>query len=298
MSRIRTGGIELEVESRGRAGDPALLLIMGLGLGLKAWPEAFVDALVERRFRVVLFDNRDCGRSTYVDRAPPAALLPLFMRAAVGLPVAGPYTLDDMAADAAGLLEALGLARAHVVGVSLGGMIGQQLAVHHPRRVASLVTIMSSSGASRLAFAPRMDALLALLRRPPRDAPLPVLVDHFVHLFRVIGSPAFPTPEPLLRQRMEQALGHGYRPDGTLRQLVAVLASGDRSLDLPSIAAPTLVIHGDRDPLVPLAAGEDVAAKIPGARLQVVTGMGHDLAPAVLPILVQAIAGHCGDAHR
>lgn len=296
MSRIRTNGIELEVESRGRAGDPALLLIMGLGLGLKAWPEDFVDALVQRRLRVVMFDNRDCGRSTYIDREPPAALLPLFIRASFGLPVSGPYTLDDMADDAAGLLDALGIARAHVAGVSLGGMIGQQLAIRHAAKVASLVSIMSSSGSSRMAFAPRLDALLALLRRPPRDAPLPALVDHFVHLFRVIGSPAFPTPEPLLRQRLEQALGHGYRPDGTLRQLVAVLASGDRSLDLPSIAAPTLVIHGDRDPLVPLAAGEDVAAKIPGARLQVIPGMGHDLAPAVLPILVEAIAGHCGGA--
>ncbi len=295
MPRATVNGIEIEYECSGDPRAPALVLIMGLGLGLHAWPQQFVDGLVQRGFRVLRFDNRDCGRSTYIEAAPPPALMPLFVRAAFGWPVDGPYTLDDMAADTAGLLAALRIERAHVVGVSLGGMIGQQLAVRHPDRVASLVSVMSTSGARRLPL-PRFDALLALLRRPPRGATVPQLIDHFVHLFRVIGSPGFPTPEAALRERMALALAHGYRPDGTLRQLVAVLASGDRSQDLPSIAAPTLVIHGDADPLVPLAAGEDVAAKIPGAELKVVHGMGHDLAPGVLAILLEAIDAHCGAA--
>lgn len=292
MSRVRANGIELEVDARGGADRPAILLIMGLGLGLAAWPDAFVDGLVARGFRVVRFDNRDCGRSTYIDAEPPPAVTPLMLRAFFGWPVPAPYTLDDMAADTAGLLDALTIERAHVVGASLGGMVAQRLAIGWPQRVASLVPIMSTSG-SRRVLPPRPDALLALLRRPPRTATLPQLVDHFVYLFRVIGSPGFPTPEPVLRQRLEKALAHGYRPDGTLRQFIAVLASGDCSLDLPAITAPTLVIHGDADPLVPLAGGEDVAAKIPGAELKVIHGMGHDLAPGLLPLLVDAIAAHC-----
>jgi proline iminopeptidase len=295
MAKVRANGIEIEYESLGDATRPVILLIMGLGMQLVAWPDELVDGLVARGFRVVRLDNRDAGLSTQFDDHPSGPLMAAFMRQTFGWPVSAPYLLDDMAADTIGLLDALEIDRAHVVGASMGGMIAQLLAIKWRARVASLTSIMSSTSARRLPQ-PKLDAFFALTRRPDRESSLDALVDHYVNLFRVIGSPGYVTPLPQLQERLRRGLARAYRPMGTLRQMIAILASGDRSLSLPQITAPTLVIHGDADPLVPVAHGEDTAAKIPGATLKVIRGMGHDLPPALLPELTEMIAAHCAEA--
>jgi proline iminopeptidase len=295
MASVEANGIRIEYESHGDPARPAIVLIMGLGMQLVAWPDELVEGLLARGFRVVRFDNRDAGLSTQFDEHPAGPIAAAFMRWTFGWPVSAPYLLDDMANDTIGLLDALGIARAHVVGASMGGMIAQLLAIRHRARVASLTSMMSSTSARRLPQ-PKYDAFFALIKRPARDAGLDDLVDHYVHLFRVIGSPAYATPLPILQERLRRGLARAYRPFGTLRQLLAILACGDRSLLLPQITAPTLVIHGDADPLVPVAHGEDTAAKIPGATLKVIHGMGHDLPPALVPELTELIASHCAAA--
>ncbi|GAB4473993.1 MAG: alpha/beta hydrolase [Burkholderiaceae bacterium] len=287
-------GLTLDYESFGDPAAPALLLIMGLGMPALAWPDEFVDALVAVGFRVVRFDNRDCGRSTKLRGAPRPSVPQAIARALLRLPVHAPYTLDDMAADTVGLLDALGIGRAHLVGASLGGMIAQVVAARYPERAASLVSIMSSTGNPhpRVAFG-RPRALRAILSRPPDPNDIDRVVDHLVHVLGTIGSPGFPIDQRLLRDRLERVARRGWYPAGTMRQLLAVLASGDRRPLLARIVAPTLVIHGRDDPLVPLAAGEDTARTIPGARLEVIDGMGHDLAPGVLPMLAEKIVRFC-----
>lgn len=296
MPRATANGIELEYDLQGPARGPVVVLIMGLGMQLVSWPQALVDLLVARGLRVLRFDNRDAGLSTQMDRHPPPRLSQAFMRAVFNLPIAAPYKLEDMADDTVGLLAALGIGRAHIVGASMGGMIAQTLAARHRDRVLTLTSIMSTSGARGLP-PPRLEAFLAMTKRPSKHAPLEQLVAHYVHLFQTIGSPAYPTPEAELRERMRAVLGRAYRPDGTARQLLAILASGSRSQELPTITAPTLVIHGKADPLIPPACGIDVAAKVPGARLELIDGMGHDLPAALLPRLAELIASHC-EANR
>jgi pimeloyl-ACP methyl ester carboxylesterase len=291
VSRAAANGIELEYDLQGPADGPVMVLIMGLGMQLLSWPQALVDLLVARGLRVLRFDNRDAGLSTQFDQYPPPRVSQTFLRAALGLPIAAPYRLHDMAADTIGLLDALGIDRAHIVGASMGGMIAQTLAARHPGRVLTLTSIMSNSG-GRKQPRPRLDAFIALTRRPARDAPLEQLVEHYTRLFQVIGSPRYPTPEPELRERMRAVLARAYRPDGAARQMLAILASGSRAAELPTITAPTLVIHGSADPLIPPAAGRDVAARVPGARLEVIDGMGHDLPAALLPRLAELIASH------
>jgi len=287
--------IELAYEREGDPQRPTILLIMGLGLQLTAWPDEMVAGLVARGFCVLRFDNRDAGLSTQIDAFRPRGLAGAMVRGALGWPVAAPYLLHDMAADTVDLLEALGLRRVHVVGASMGGMIAQIVAARHPQRVASLTSIMSTSGARRLP-PPRLDALLALARRPPPGASHETLVDHYMHLFGVIGSPGEQTPKPLLRARLQRGLARAFRPAGTARQMLAIVASGDRSAELAAISAPTLVIHGERDPLVPPAAGRDTARRIHGAQLLMVPDMGHDLPHARLAMLTEQIALHCARA--
>ncbi|MDL1860552.1 alpha/beta hydrolase [Betaproteobacteria bacterium PRO7] len=294
MPAAAANGLTLDYESFGDPAAPVVLLVMGLGMPALAWPDEFVDALVAAGFRVVRFDNRDCGHSTRLRGAPLPSAPWAIARALLRLPVHAPYTLDDMAADTVGLLDALGIERAHVVGASLGGMIAQVVAARYPARTASLVSIMSATGnpRPRVAFG-RRHALRAILSRPLDPGDVNRVVDHLVHVFGVIGSPGFPTDQRLLRDRLERVARRGWYPAGTLRQLVAILASGDRRPLLARIAAPTLVIHGRDDPLVPLAAGEDTARTIRGARLEVIDGMGHDLPPGALPILADRIVRFC-----
>lgn len=295
MPAVAANGITIEYESIGDPAAPPILLIMGLGMQLIAWPDAFVRGLAERGFRVIRFDNRDCGLSSRIQVLKQPTLVAALAAAWMRLPVRAPYTLDDMAADAVGLLDALGVPRAHVVGVSMGGMIAQMIAALHAERVLSLTSIMSSSG-RRSASQPRPEAKRALLSKPADPGDPASIVEHLVGVFGVIGSPAFPTDREALREQVIRSVHRGYYPAGVTRQLVAIVASGDRRRLLRKITAPTLVIHGAADPLVPVEAGRDTARHIAGARLMVIEGMGHDLAPGLQPLLVEAIAAHCRES--
>jgi pimeloyl-ACP methyl ester carboxylesterase len=292
--RVAAGSVELEVEDRGPPGAPAVLLIMGLGMQLLGWPDELVDNLLARGFRVLRFDNRDIGLSQHFDHLGVPNLALASLRYALRLPVAAPYTLAQMAHDTEGLLAALNIQQAHVVGASMGGMIAQHLAASHPHRVASLTLVMTTSGARHLPQ-PAWPVRRALLSRPDGHDPQAV-VAHLTRLLGVIGSPAYrPTPERL-RARLEAMVSRSWRPQGTARQLVAVAADGDRRALLRRITQPTHVIHGDADPLVPVAAGRELAALIGGATLDVVPGMGHDLPLPLLPRLADGISRNAARA--
>jgi pimeloyl-ACP methyl ester carboxylesterase len=295
MTAVAANGISIEYESLGDPSAPPILLIMGLGMQLVAWPDAFCQGLVERGFRVIRFDNRDCGLSSKIRVRRQPNLVAALVAAWLRLPVRAPYGLDAMAADAVGLLDALGVRCAHVVGVSMGGMIAQVIAATYPDRVLSLTSIMSSSG-SRKVSQPRPDAKRALLSKPRDPGDPESVIDHLVGVFGIIGSPGFPSKREELREQLARNVRRGYSPAGVTRQLVAIIASGDRRNLLRKVAAPTLIIHGAEDPLVPVEAGRDTARHIAGAKLMVIDGMGHDLPPTLLPILVEAIAAHCHDS--
>jgi pimeloyl-ACP methyl ester carboxylesterase len=292
--RVQANGISIEVEDTGadgsQAGRPAVLLVMGLGMQLVAWPEAFVRALAAAGFRVVRFDNRDIGLSQHFDHLGVPNLLWEGFKHRVGLPVAAPYRIHDMAADAMGVLDALGIARAHVVGVSMGGMVAQRIALAAPQRVLSLASIMSSSGAPYLP-GPRPQVLRVLLSRPTGHDER-AIVDHYVKLFRAIGSPGYPLDEAALRERILVAARRSFHPAGTLRQMAAIAADARRADELPRITARTLVLHGLDDPLVPVACGHDTARRIPRAGFVTVPGMGHDLPPGVVERLLEPLVPH------
>lgn len=291
MAQYPAGSVNLEAESFGDPSRPAVLLIMGLGMQLTAWPLPLCEALVEAGYRVVRFDNRDAGLSTKLDAAPRVNLLREAARWFLHLPLRSTYRIRDMAGDTVALMDAMGIERAHVVGASMGGMIAQTLAATYPDRVRSLVSIMSSSGNRALPTA-RWRVLRLLLSRPPKGATFEALVGHFVRLFRALGGPGFPISDAELRARSAESLRRNYSPAGTARQLLAIAASGDRSGDLCRIAVPTLVLHGDADPLLPLPHGRDCAARIPGARFETIPGMGHDLPPTLVPVLRDALIAH------
>ena len=282
----------IEYESLGDPSHPAIVLIMGLGMQLIAWPDNFCQALVARGFRVIRFDNRDVGLSGRLGGARRPNVPLAVAASALGLPVRTAYTLADMADDTVGLMDRLGIARAHIVGASMGGMIAQVLAARHPQRVMSLTSIMSTSGNRKLSR-PSKAAGKALLARPADPNDPEVVIEHLVHTFGVIGSPGYPSTREELRKRIGRSVRRAYDPAGVARQLVAVIASGDRRKVLATIKAPTLVIHGAADPLVPPAAGRDTARHIPGARLEIIGGMGHDLPEALLPRLATLVADHC-----
>ena len=288
--RIAANGIAMEVEDHGSPQGEPVLLVMGLGMQLLAWPEDFVAALVARGFRVIRFDNRDIGLSQSFDALGVPNLALDSLRYAVGLRVKSPYTLADMAADTAGLLDALGIARAHVCGASMGGMIAQRLAVQHPERVKSLTLMMTSSGSRRLP-GPSLKVRAAMIARPREPHRIESIVEHYVGLYGLIGSPAFPASKDDLRQRFTRSVTRSYRPAGTARQMLAIAADGDRSALLGTLRPPTHVIHGAADALIPVPAGRDLAARIPGATLDVIEGRGHDLPRELWPRFVAGIAG-------
>jgi proline iminopeptidase len=297
MTTASVRGIELDYDSFGAAGAPAIVLIMGLGMPGVAWPDALVEGLVAAGFRVIRFDNRDSGHSGKVAGGRLPDLRVAIARAILRRKVIAPYTLDAMADDTVGLMDALGIGRAHLVGASMGGMIAQNVAALHPQRVASLTSIMSSTGNPSLRVAlGKPSALRAILSRPAGTSDVEALVEHYVRVFGVIGSPGFAIDGDLLRQNLRRVVSRGIHPAATARQLLAILASGDRRPLLARIVAPTLVVHGSDDPLLPVAAGRDTAACIPGARLEIVEGMGHDLPPGVQELLVARIVAHCRGA--
>jgi pimeloyl-ACP methyl ester carboxylesterase len=297
MPLVQANGLQIDCEVHGEPGAPVVLLIMGLGMPAALWPDAVVQTLAGAGFRVVTFDNRDAGGSTRFEGERVPNVLRAIWRGLRRQPVSAPYTLDDMAADAVGMLDALGIGRVHVVGASMGGMIGQLIAAKHPARVLSLTSIMSNSGnpERQIAFG-RWKALRAIIHRPPPPDDHEAVVRHLMRVFGVIGSPAFRHELESMRPLFERVARRGLYRAGTSRQLLAILATGDRRPRLQQITVPTLVLHGADDPLVPLAAGIDTAANIPGSRLEVVPGMGHDFPPGLMARLAARIAEHCRSA--
>lgn len=294
MPLICANGLQLEVERHraiGRARGLPILLIMGLGMQLTAWPPAFIGALRKLGHPVITFDNRDIGLSTKRREWGKPNLLAASLLYTMGLRPPAPYTLDDLCADTLALLEALALPRVHVVGVSMGGMIGQLLAARHPERVASFTCVMSSSGARSLP-GPKFEARRALMSQPADPADVEGVIDHYLAMYSVLAGPGYPTPTHEAREQIARGVRRSHHPLGSLRQLVGIVASGDRSRLLTTIEAPTIIVHGDADPLVPVAAAHDLAGKIPGAELRIVGGMGHDLPPGALPLLIDAVAAN------
>jgi pimeloyl-ACP methyl ester carboxylesterase len=294
MPQLHANGLSLEYDERGERGAPALLLIMGLGAQMTLWTDAFCDLLAGRGLRVIRFDNRDIGLSQKLHGAPVPPLDEIVRGLMTGKPPAVPYLLDDMAADAAGVLDALGIEAAHVVGASMGGMIAQLLAAHHPRRVRSLVSIMSTSG--RYGLPPGKPEAMQVLLERPAGTDRQSVVEHSVLLARAIGSPAYPVPDDMVRAFAERTYDRSFYPEGMPRQYAAIVASGSRETLLPRIAAPTLVIHGDADPLLPVEHAHDTAGLVPSARLEVIEGMGHNLPPQLYDRLVDLIARHAASA--
>jgi len=289
MPRIDANGIRIEFDTFGDRGAEPLILVMGLGGQMLLWDEAFCEALAARGHWVVRFDNRDIGLSTHFDAHGVPDLMSLMAAAASGQPISLAYTLDDMADDAVALSDALGLDGAHFVGASMGGMIVQTVAIRHPARVRSLVSIMSTTGNPALPSA-RPD-LLARLGGPPPVGRQPS-IDASVELWKLISGPGYPFDEVAVRARSALLYDRSNHPEGQARQLAAIMAHGNRAPLLASVRAPTLVIHGTDDPLVPVEGGVDTAAAIPGAELLLIPGMGHDMPQPLFPKLVDAIATH------
>jgi proline iminopeptidase len=265
---------------------------MGLGMPLSLWPDAFVEGLAREGFALTLFDNRDVGRSQRIPAAPLSNPLLAIGRVMLGLKVSGIYTLEDMAQDTAALMTAIGLPSAHVIGMSMGGMIAQVLAARHPDRVRSLTSIMSSSG-NPYASLGKTRALQAILHPPPDPRDVEAAAAHLKNVLRIIGSRRYPASDALLDSLCRRVVERGLDVEGARRQLFAILASGDRRAALATIRAPTLVIHGVDDPLLRVGASRDIARHVAGAKLMEVEGMAHDLPLELTPMLVKAIAEHC-----
>ncbi|WNG38670.1 alpha/beta hydrolase [Archangium violaceum] len=290
---VRANGIDIEYETFGKEGNPPLLLIMGVSVQMVFWDEEFIEQLVQRGFRVIRFDNRDVGRSTHFRSAGVPSEALSSQGATSGRQPDVPYLLSDMAADAAGLLDALGLKAAHVVGLSMGGMIAQELAIRHPERVLSLTSLMSTTSDPSLP-GPKPELLPLFRQEPARDREQ--AIEQSMRLFRAIASPGFPLDEAGLRKKLTLSYDRCYDPEGTIRQQAAIMASGSRKQALASVKAPSLVIHGKEDPVIPVEAGIDTARSIPGAELLVVEGLGHDLPREVWPQIVEAIAANAARA--
>jgi len=293
--QVSSNGISIEVEDHGSPNGEPLVLIMGLGMQLVAWHDEFVKQLVAQGFRVIRFDNRDVGLSQALDHLGTPNLAVDSLRFAFGLPVRSAYQLADMAADTVGLLDVFGIERAHVCGASMGGMIAQQIAVLHPKRLKSLTLMMTTSGARRLP-GPSLKVRRALISRPEQPRDPSSVVAHYVRLYKLIGSPGYPASDEYLHNRLSLSVHRSYRPQGTARQMVAIAADGDRTPLLARIKLPTQVIHGEHDPLVPVAAAHDLASKIAGAKVDVIEGMGHDLPAALWPRFVADISSAAGRA--
>ncbi len=288
MPQVRANGIDIEYESIGRDGDPAILLINGFSTQLVGWPDSLFRGLAAEGFRVVRFDNRDIGKSTHLaELGVPDLGAMIATRNAGGWPTA-PYALDDMAADAAGLLDALGINRAHVAGSSMGGMIAQLVALNHPEKAKSLVSIFSTTG--RPDLPPGKPGAFKAIMTPPASFGRKDRIARWIAVAHVIGSPGFPASEAELRETAARGVDYApYDPLGITRQMAAVLAARPRNDRLKALKIPALVIHGRDDPLIDVSGGEDTARSIPGAELLIVPGMGHDFRESVVPVYLKAI---------
>ena len=284
--RAAVGEVDLAYQTLGDPGDRPLLLIMGLAAQMIWWPDGFCELLANRGFWLIRFDNRDSGHSSVVD----ALGTPSLPDALAGGDGAAPYALSELAGDAAGLLDALGIGAAHVVGASMGGMIAQALAIEHPDRVLSLASIMSTTG-ERAVGRPTAAAQQVLMRAPPLDD-REAYVDSVAAARAVLGSPGLERDEAWTREIAGRSFDRGVHPTGTLRQLVGIIRSPDRTEALGRLRLPTTVIHGTDDPLISVSGGEATAAAIPGAELVLIDGMGHDLPPASWEPIVDAVAAN------
>jgi len=299
MPSIAANGLTFEYDERGNPSDPVMLMIMGVGAQMIFWPEALCDMLAARGFRVVRFDNRDIGLSSKLDHLGMPKIALEAVKFALRLPLKAPYYIEDMARDSAALLGALGIPRAHVVGASMGGMVAQNLAANAPGKVATLTSIMSTTGSRKLP-SPASRARRVLLSAPRKIGDPGVAIAHLMKLLRVIGSRTHPMEEGELRAFCERQVLRSQYPAGAARQLVAIAASGDRTPVVRRIKVPTLVIHGDEDPLLRPACGEATARAIyeggGSVALERVAGMGHDFPGPLHERIADRIAGHCRQA--
>jgi pimeloyl-ACP methyl ester carboxylesterase len=287
----QANGIELCFQEMGDPDGEPLILVMGLATQMIAWFDGFCCLLADRGYRVIRFDNRDIGRSTKIDSAGVPSKVDML----IGRRATAPYLLRDMAKDTAGLMDFLEIDSAHVVGASMGGMIVQQMAIDHPRRLRSMVSIMSTTG-NRRSGQPSLKVYGVLLGNPPmtRDQ----VISRAVKTFKVIGSPGFPFEEDMVREMAALSFDRGHSAAGVARQLHAIIASGDRTQELHGVQVPTAVIHGTRDPLVKPSGGRATAKAIPGARLMMIDGMGHDLPRDLWPTFAEAIDKNASRARK
>jgi len=291
MPQVPVNNIDIEYEAFGASSDPTILLIMGLGMQMIAWPEPFCRELASRGYQVIRYDNRDTGFSTKFEGRKTPSMMSMFVRSALRWPIRVPYTLKDMAADAVGLLDAINVEVAHVVGASMGGMIAQNLAASYPNRVCTLTSIMSTSGHRSL---PAADPLVTrhLFHARPTGNDREAVITHIMRTIELIGSPAYPVDEEKRREMASMSYDRCFYPQGFTRHVAAIIEDGDRRGRLRMIKAPTLVIHGRDDPLVPLAGGIDTAEHIAGARLEVIDGMGHNFPIELWPGIIDLIVDH------
>lgn len=293
--KVQANGLGIEVDVQGPATGTPLLLVMGLGMQLVGWPQPLVDALVAQGFRVIRMDNRDAGLSDGFDHLGVPNVGWAATRHMLRLPVPTAYTLDDMAKDAWAVLDALEVPAAHVCGASMGGMIAQHMAWQQPQRCKSVTVVMTTTGARHLPR-PAWAVQKAMMSKPPSRRDREALIARAENLFRLIGSPAYPAPAAALRAQVSASIDRAYRPAGLARQMVAVLADGDRSRRLQAVQQPVHIIHGAADPLLPAAAARDLQRHLPGATLDLIDGMGHDLPAELLPRLAQGIATNAARA--
>ena len=291
MPTVHANNIDIYYEESGPADGPVILLVMGLGTQMIAWPDELIEGLLSRGFRVIHYDNRDVGLSQRMDGAPAANLVWTMIKARFGLPMKPAYTLTDMMQDGIALLDVLGIAKAHIVGASMGGMIVQLMAAHYPERVSTMTSIMSSSGRPGLP-GPRADIRKRLMAPRPSNPTREEAVRLGAQAIESISFADMKRPHDAFVDMAARAFDRGYYPIGMKRQLLAIIADGSRVERLKTIKVPTLVVHGGADPLVPKEGSEDIARLVPGARLEIIDEMGHDLPPSQVGRMVDLIAGH------
>ncbi|REL30089.1 alpha/beta fold hydrolase [Thalassotalea euphylliae] len=290
QSVITSHGIKLSYQDRGDKAAPVIILIMGLGAQMTVWPDELYFGLVDKGFRVIRFDNRDVGQSSQLDEFGDPSLVKSWLSTRFPSRLKVPYLLEDMAGDVLALMSSLKIKKAHLVGASMGGMIGQIIAAQHKKRVLSLTSIMSSSSSPKISST-NMSVFLKLAKRPQPSAREAVIQYH-MKMNRLIGSPKYPAKEQELRAQAKKNIERGYNPGGFKRQLAAITASGDRRKLAQKIKVPTLVIHGSADPVIPLSAGIETAKHIPKTKLKVVYGLGHDFPVPLMPKLAKWITKH------
>ena len=290
---VEANGIHLAYDTFGNPADPPVLLIMGLGMQMLAWDELFCEQLATKGYRVIRFDNRDIGRSSILDAARTPSMWQIMSAGLFHRPLSAPYRLKDMAADTVSLMDALDIRAANVVGASMGGMIAQETAIHNPERLLTMTSIMSTTGDTRLPNA-SLKMRLRLLKRSPVEKH--AYEEHIVSLFKLLNGTAYPFDEARYRRLAANVFKRGIHPKGIARQLAAVIASGSRKEKLGALKTPALVIHGDADPLIPVAHGQATVDAIPEAKLHIVRGMGHTMPEAAWPEIIDTIVRHAGGA--